>query len=109
MALLKRFHKYVLFSNSKVFQIYFKLAGTSNYQSSNCQVFTVHASITYKPEKKEIKIMFADITHIRNSNQDSLKPGFEPITLFLCSTQLSMKFQLLINGKMVKNKILFLL
>ena len=35
--------------------------------------------------------------------------GLQVIKLFSCSTQLSMKFQLLIKTKMKKNKIFFLL
>ena len=35
------------------------------------------------------------------------KPGPEVIKLFICSTQLSMKFQLLIKTKMLKNIVVF--
>ena len=52
--------------------------------------------------------MQADVSHTRISSlvcpgNFKVRPGFEIINFFACSTQLSMKFQLLILTKMVDN------
>ena len=41
-----------------------------------------------------------EVTGTENRQQ---RPGLEVIKLFLCSTQLSMKFQLLIKAQLLKN------
>ena len=61
---------------------------------------TVSNGIPFKGEKNSASS--------GNQTQD-LQPGLEVITKFSCSTQLSMKFYLLINSKLLRSTLVFLL